>query len=799
MIKNYFITAFRNLRKHSGYSFLNFLGLAVGLAVTIIVTLYVIDDLTFDGFHKHGDDIYRVLSIGVKRGTKNSITAGPMMLAARENIPEVLAATRVRGAGRSPIGVAGTSPERLRDDSAVRGTALLADEAFFDVFGFEILEGEPGEALARPDAVYLTPRLARALFEGEEAVGQAVVVPGVENARVAGIVASPPSNSHIQFDMILALNPQRAPNFFDSWETLALYGYVRLTPGADPGPVAEKLKALGLANNFPEIFEPRLQSLRDVHLGSSDHFYDDMNSGRSDRVVFLTMVFVGILVLLVACVNYVNLTTSRASNRAVEVGLRKVIGANRRRLVGQFLGESALLTTLSFLFSLALVQTALPALNVIMNKALALNFKADAGLLLLFLAASLAIGLLSGAYPAFVLSSFRPVSVIRGEVTRGRRGALLRRGLVIFQFAVTTGLVVIILIVLSQIRFLRTMDLGYNRSNVLAVTAPNRTGDDVLKRRFESLPGVVSVGRIDALPGPNFWRFELIREGHDRSENFTASRFAVDEDTFRTLEIDIGRGRGFSREFPADALDGIIVNETLVRKFGYEEPIGTVLRYYDENNNNSITARQIVGVIRDFHYVTARQASEPMIFLLDPRQGYLLLVRVAPGKTAAILPALEKEFKAVHPDRPFSTQFLDDTFNAQFSGDKDFMRNIGIFAGLAIFIAALGLVGLAAFSIERRRKEIAIRKVLGSGERKVFGLLVADFAAWVLLANLVAWPAAYFAAKSWLADFTFRAPFQFWTFGLASLATLFVALLTVTLQSLRAIRANPAKALRDVG
>ncbi len=799
MIRNYFVTAFRNLRKHSAYSFINFLGLAVGLAVAIIITLYVVDDLTFDGFHANGDDIYRVLSIGVKRGTKNSITAGPMIKTALETIPEIAAGTRVRGGGRIPLGPAGTSRDELRDESAVRGDALLADEGFFDVFGFEIIEGEPGESLSLPDSVYLTPRLARAVFGSANPVGQAIVIASGQSARVVGIVAPPPANSHIQFDLIIALNPQRAPNFFDSWETLALNGYVRLSPGADPGPVTERLKALGVANNFPEIFEPRLQPLREVHLGSSDHFYDNLNFGRSDRIVFYTMAFVGLLVLLVACVNYVNLTTSRAPNRAVEVGLRKVLGASRRRLMGQFLGESTLLTTLSFFFSLALVQTALPALNIVMKKSLSLHFARDAGFLLLFLAAALTIGLLSGAYPAFVLSSFRPAAVIKGESTRGRKGAILRRSLVVFQFAVTTGLVVIILIVLAQIRFLRTMDLGYNRSDVVAVPAPHRTGDDVLKHRLESFPSVVSVGRIDALPGPDFWRFELIREGRDRSENFTASRFAIDEDTFKTLEIGVAQGRGFSREFPSDAQEGIIVNETLVRKFGYEEPVGTVLRYYDENNNNSITARKIVGVIRDFHYLTARQASAPMIFLLDPRSGYLLLVRIAPGEMAETLPLIEKEFKAVHPDRTFSYEFVDEAFNTQFEGDKDFMRNIGIIAGLAIFIASLGLVGLAAFSIERRKKEIAIRKVLGSGERKIFGLLVADFAAWVLLANLVAWPAAYFAAKNWLADFTFRVPFQIWTFGLASLATLVMALLTVSVQSLRAIRANPANDLRDVG
>jgi len=799
MIKNLITTAFRNLRKNSAYSALNILGLAVGLAVTIVITLYVIDDLTFDGFHKNGNDIYRILSIGVKRGTKNSITAGPMVRAAAENIPEVAAATRVTRGGRRALGPAGTSRERLRDESAIRGEALLADEGFFDVFSFEIIRGEPGSALARPDAVYLTPRLAQALFKAADPVGQPIAVLGLENARVAGIVAAPPRNSHLQFEVILPLNPQSEPNLYDSWETLAIRGYLRLKPGSAPGPVVEKLKTLGTANHFPEIFEPRLQPLKDVHLGSSDHLYDGLNSGRSDRVVFYTMAFIGILILLVACVNYVNLTTSRASSRAVEVGLRKVVGSSRRRLIAQFLSESALLTVFSFLIAVALVETALPALNAVMKKSLSLNIGEDIGLILLFFATSLAIGLLSGAYPALVLSSFRPGPVIRGELTRGRKGAFLRRGLVVFQFAATTGLVVIILTVLAQIRFLRTMDLGYNRSNVVAMTAPAGRGEDSLKPRLGSLPGVVSAGRIDALPGPNFWRLELIREGLDRKENFTASRFAVDEDTFKTLEIQVVRGRGFSKEFPSDAQDGIIVNETLVRKFGYEEPVGTVLRYYDEGDNNSIAARRIVGVVRDFHYLTARQAGEPMIFLLNRPQSGILLLRVAPGKLAATLPLIEKEFRAANPNRPFRYEFLDETFNLQFDGDKDFMRNIGLFAGLAIFIAALGLVGLAAFSIERRRREIAIRKVLGCGERRVFGLLVADFAAWVLLANLLAWPAAYFAAKSWLADFTFRVPFQAWTFGLASLATLVIAVLTVSVQSLRAIRANPTDALRDTG
>jgi putative ABC transport system permease protein len=319
-----------------------------------------------------------------------------------------------------------------------------------------------------------------------------------------------------------------------------------------------------------------------------------------------------------------------------------------------------------------------------------------------------------------------------------------------------------------------------------------------LKNRLLELTTVVSAGRIKALPGPNFWRFELIREGVDRSENFTASRFSIDEDTFSIREISMKEGRNFSREFPSDGEEGIIVNETLLNKFGYENPVGTTLRYYDENNNNSITSRQIIGVIKDVHYMTARQKSEPMIFLLNPPQSSLLLVRIAPGQTSQTLAQIKEEYENLYPDRTFRYYFMDEMFNEQFNRDWEFMRNIGIFAGLAIFITCLGLIGLVSFTLELRKKEIAIRKVLGCGEGKVYTYLAADFIKWVLLANLLAWPAAYWATKTWL-NFVFRVSFQPWIFAFASLITLFIALTTISFQSLRAAHSAPIKALREVG
>ncbi len=799
MIHNYIKIALRNIRKQKVYSLINFIGLAIGLSVTLVITLYVIDDLTFDRFHENYDQIYRILSIGVKRGTKNSITAGALVQNAMETIPEVKYATRVARGGNISLGPVGTNFNSPEGDLTVRAQAIFADAQFFNVFSFKILEGDSGEALGGPESVYLTPRTAQALFGSENPMGQHIAIRGFQNVQVAGIVAAPPSNSHLQFEMILPLIPEKNPRFWNSWDTLALIGYVLLEENADPHLVAEKMKKNAYLNKFPEIFEPRLQPLQDIHLGSTDHLYDHLNMGRSDKVIFYTMGFVGILVLLVACINFINLTTSRASQRAIEVGLRKVVGSSKRQIVGQFLGESMLFTTLTFIVALAVVQTTLPSLNTIMHKELSLHIGQNVSLLVVFFVMSILIGFFSGLYPAFVISAYMPSSVLKGQFKTGKKAVFLRRALVVCQFAITTVLIISIFIVIAQIKYLKSIDLGYNRSQVVAIPNPLREGDDLLKHKMLSLPSVVSVGRIDALPGPNFWRFELIREGQDRSENFTASRFSIDEDAFQTLQISMSEGRNFSHEFPSDATDAIIVNETLVRKFGYENPVGMVLRYYDESDENQIVSRKIIGVIKDFHYITARQKSEPMIFLLNPPQSFLLIVRIAPEQISQTISRIEDEHKALYPDRTFRYFFLEDTFDEQFNRDRDFMRNVSLFAGLAVFIGCLGLIGLVAFTIEQRRREIAIRKVLGCGEGKVYTLLASDLVKWVLLANLIAWPAAYFATRSWLNDFVFRAPFQPWTFVLPSLITFCIALITITFQTIRAVRSAPVNALREIG
>jgi putative ABC transport system permease protein len=799
MLKNYLKVTLRSFRRHKGYTFINFAGLAIGLAVTLIITLYVMDDLKYDRFHKDSERIYRVLSVGVKRGTKNSITAGPLLPAFKQGIPEVEYATRVSYGGNIQIGLPGTDFRNAEEGSIVRTECVLADADFFDVFDFKILKGDSGEALGKPGAVFLTPETAQALFGSSDPIGKPIAIRALEETSfVAGIVAPPPTTSHIRFGIVAALIPEKNPVWWDNFENLTLVGYVKLAKNADPQVTEEKMIALAAKTEFPKIFEPGLQPLLDIHLGSADHFYDVLNACKNDIVVVYTMAVIGILVLLVACINFINLSTSRAGMRAREVGMRKVAGSGRRQLISQFLGESVVMTIFTFVSAVAVVHFSLPSLNTILNKQLTLNPGQDLFLVFLLFLIAVFIGILSGVYPAFVISSFKPVNVLRGELHTGKKGIALRRVLVVFQFAITTALLVAVFVVLAQIKYLKSMDMGYNREQVLVVFNPVREGEDLLKHRVETMPSVLSVGRIDAEPGPHFNRMEIVPEGFTRPSNITAARFHIDESLFKTLKITILRGRNFSPEHPTDLTDGIIVNETLLRKANYtaadQDPIGRKIDIVDEEGN--LIPKHIVGVIKDFHYMTPRQSSEPMMFLYNTPRGYLLMARTAPGQTARALAEIEKAYKELYPERQFDSLFLDETFDRQFERDRSFMRNIGIFAGIAIFIACLGLIGLVAFSIEQRRKEIAIRKVLGSGEKKIFSFLAADFLKWVVVANLIAWPCSHFAMAQWTQVFVFRAPFRPWPFLIAAAGTLCIAFLTISFQTLRATRTNPADVLR---
>jgi putative ABC transport system permease protein len=803
MLKNYLITAFRNLKRHKVFTSINIVGLAIGFAVSLVITFYLIHGLTFDRFHDNAENIYRVLSIGKKRGTKNSITAGPLMVAIKENIPEIRGATRVTGAGRLTINRPGIDAANAANNEesslSVQADAILADPGFFDVFDFKILTGAKGDALNTAGNVFLTPKVAKALFGEENPVGKPLSIRGIENPQVAGIVETPPSNSHIQFGVILPLIPEQNPTWWNSWKNLALQGYVSLNPNADPAAVNKKMCQVAEDNNFVEIFEPRLQPLLDVHLGSTDHFYDYFNQGKNDMVVVYIMLAIGVLIVLIACINFINLTTSRASKRAVEVGIRKVIGANRLSLTVQFLGESVLMTVTSFLIALTIVQTTLPHLDVILKKKLEVNFSQNPLLILLLFITAVIIGILSGMFPALVLSSFKPANILKGKFQTGKTGVTLRKILVVFQFVMTISLILGVLIVIAQINFLQSRDMGYNREQVLVIPAGARGDADILKDKLENIPGVISLGRIDALPGPDFLRQEVVPEDGDRTKSYTASIFQIDEGLFKTLDISIVKGRNFSRQFATDAENAVIVNETQVRKAGWDINHLTSKRISLVDDEGKIIYKPVIGVIKDFHFLTARQVIAPMVFFFNPQQAPLLMVRLTPGQISQSIQQIEEEYKKLYPDRQMRRFFLDESFDGQFNDDRVFARNIGIFAAIAIFIACLGLIGLVSYTIEQRRLEIVVRKVYGCGELKIVGLLSTDLLKWVVLANVFAWPCGYFAMRMWLNEFVYRVPLTVWPFLIAAVGSLLIAMLTLSFQGFKAARTNPADTLREVG
>lgn len=795
--------------RHKLHSAINIIGLAIGFAVSLVITFYLIHDLTFDRFHDNAENIYRVLSIEEKTGVKYSITSGPLMKAIKESIPEVRAATRiVEGPTRTAINRPGIDDVPL-DDPRIDGDlrhitptsvitmSIFTDSDFFEVFDFKILAGAKADALNVPGSVFLTPQVAKARFGDENPLGKPLSIKEIENAYVAGIVEAPPPNSHIQFGAIAALDLEKGDPRWNSWENLGPNGYVSLNPNADPSVVNKKMRQVAEDNNFPKIFTPQLQPLLDVHLGSAYHVYDHFNKGKNDAAVVNIMGVTGLIVLLIACFNFINLSTSRTATRAPEVGIRKVVGARRINLAFQFLGEAMLMTITSFLIALIIVKITLPSLDTILRKKLEINFSENPLLILLLLVIAVFIGFISGIFPSLVLSSFKPVNILKGKFHTGKAGLMLRKILVVMQFVITTSLIVGVLFIIAQINFLQSRDMGYNRDNVVVV--PRKpSGEDILKNNLAAIPGVVSLGRVEDLTGYDFSRIEVFPTDDGRTNSFNALELSIDEGFFDALEIAIVKGRNFSKQFVTDKADAVMVNEKFVKRTGRDinNLMGKTLSFVDPEGN--IFQKRVIGVTEDFHYLTARQALEPMVLYFRPDAPYLM-IRLAPGQISRSLERIKEEGKKLDPYRPPRTYFFDKDFDVQFEEDREFARNIGIFAIIGIFIACLGQIGLVSYTIEQRRKEIVVRKVFGCGELKVVSLLSIDFLRWVVLASVIAWPCGYLAIKNWLNEFVYRIPFTVWPFLLAAAGSLVIAFLTLSFQTFKAARTNPADTLREVG
>jgi putative ABC transport system permease protein len=785
MLRSYFTIALRNVRKQKGYAFINISGLAMGMAVCLLILLYVQDELSYDRFHEHAEDTYRLVlesRDGERSGTM-SASLGPAL--AQEN-GEIQAAVRLFKHWEAPL-------IARADEGFIEAAFYFADSSFFGVFSFPLRQGDAATALAAPFSVVLTESAARKYFGSANPLGQTLRYNSRHDLTVTGVMTEVPSHSHLQPDFVASMPTLPQVSFAQIMEQWGVfYHYVVLAPGASPATLARKGQDL-MARRAGSETPPKLhlQPLTSIHLHSQ--LSKELEANSDIRYVYLLST-IGLLLLLIACINYMNLATARSMRRAREVGIRKAAGAGRGQIVRQFFGESFLLAFLALALALTLVGVLLPAFNQLSGKALSLSLTYGT-LLPGSIAVTLVVALLAGSYPAVFLSRFKPVEVLKGSFKSRSEGQGLRKSLVVVQFAASVVLITSTLVISQQLDFVRDAELGFEKEQVVAVPVQ----DPALRQRYTALrdswlreASVLSVGATSsAYPGKRHSDgHTLRREGASDEESLDVLRNWVDAAYLETLGIDLMVGTGFSQD-EMDVRDEIVLNEATVRALGWmspEEALGQSLTLNDE-------PFRVVGVTPDFHVTSLHHRVEPLV--LTPAGGGVtnLLVQVQTDDLPQALAGLEATWKTFS-EQPFSYTFLDDQFEALYRADAQWGQIVRYASLLAILIACLGLFGLAAFTAEQRTKEIGIRKVLGATVPHLLLLLTRHIVLLVGVAFVIAVPISYVAMNRWLDDFAYRVDISWPIFLMAGLTALGVALLTVSYQAIRAAMADPVKSLR---
>jgi len=803
MLSNYLKVAVRNLWRHKFYSLINVTGLAVGMAVCLMIVLWVRHELSYDRHHEHAAQIYRIALDGQtpEGDLKAPATQGALAPALRNEVPEVVAAARF---------FFSENLVSYEDRSFYEKRCYWTDPEVFEVFTLPFVQGDPETALDAPNSVVLTEETARRYFGTEDPLGRTIRVDNATDYVVTGVLRELPGNVHFKFGFLGSLSTlkvdQQDPQAY--WINHTYAAYLRLQEGTDPSLVEGKIDEI-VERQIGEMlkmvgarFSYFLQPLTDIHLHS--HLSGELEPNSHIAYVYVFSA-IAAFILLIACINFMNLATARSAGRAREVGVRKVVGAGREQLVGQFLGESTLVCLLALVGTLMLIEVLLPFFNELAGKSLDLNYGQEWTLLAGLVGMALGAGLLAGIYPAFFLSAFLPASVLKGAGRAGVKGRRFRSALVITQFAVSIGLIVGTLIITEQMDYLRTKNLGFDKENVVAVdlrTEEIRNGVEALKADFVHQPGVISAGASNSLPGWLQNKTILWQKGSQPEDMVMVSQMLADYDFAQTLGMRLVEGRNFSREFGVDAEGVYIVNQTAAAMLGEGSAVGKEIGYLQPPPQESIF-HEVVGVVEDFHFQPLHAAIEPLVLQLAPNSmvnanGSFrhVVVRIRPGDVQGTLAFLEGTWKKHAGSAPFEYRFLDEELDQLYRAEMRLEGVFKTFSGLAIFIACLGLFGLASFTAEQRTKEIGIRKTLGASVISIVLLLSREFTWLVLAANLVAWPAAYFGMRKWLESFAYRVELGAELFVLGGIAALAVAWLTVSYQAVRAALTNPVEALR---
>ncbi len=783
MIKNHLKIAVRQIRRQKGYSFINIAGLAIGLAGFLLIGLWVADELSFDRFHAKKDRIFRVLN-KVDSGQLIPSPTYALAPALKEEYPEVEEASRVWPWAGSLV--------RYGDKAFEEDRICLTDPGFFRMFTFPFLKGDPRTALADKSSIVLTESAARKYFGEAEPLGQVLVLDQYRaNFTVTGVIADVPLNSHIQFDLVARVE-LLGEDRLARWEEWTGPVYVLLKPGAAAGAFTDKIADIYKRRVSPTVtYVPVLQPLTDVRLNETGRA-----AGRQ-RVVFFSLVAVFILVM--ACVNFMNLSTARSAQRAKEVGIRKVVGARRPQLVGQFLGEAFLTSALAMALALVLAETALPQFNRFAGKTLTLLSGAGLPFFLTIVLVVVATGTLAGGYPAFFLSSFSSVdALVRKRPGPGGRGSSVRKALIVFQFAISVGLITCTLAAARQLRHIQTMDIGLDRENIVIVL--NNPG---LRPRFdafrEDLLRAPSIrAATSAAQGPT-WVGENIPidwEGNPTGQQLSSDYTVVDYGFFETFGMTIVSGRAFAKDFPSDETEACVINETAAKRMGLADPLGLTITMAHPAWPDSFRKARVIGVVKDFNSRSVHAAIRPFVFRMYKPWHQYAFIKVDGSRVPEALKEIEAAFRRYSPGYPYRYLFYDEAFNRQYASDRQTGALFAGFGLVSVLLSCLGLFGLASHTAERKTKEIGVRKVLGASVLGIVSMAAREFLKWVALAHLVGFPAAYFVMTRWLSQFAYRTSLGPVVFAQAAGLTLVIALLAVGYQALRAGLADPVESLR---
>lgn len=790
MLWNYLKIAWRNLRRYKGYSFINIVGLAVGLACCIMILLWVQDELSYDRFHKNLNDLYRVNAEFHKTEpvTHYWPVSAPLAPALKAEYPEVARATRFTRLRRG-------QSVTYKDKTYLESRICLADPDLLSMFSFPLVEGDPRKALSDPQSIVLVESASAKYFGDGDPIGKVLSINNEHDFTVTGVVEDIPENSTLKFDMLLPFirieDFEKAWDVLDNWTLKGFATYIQLERTASPEGLENKI-AYYLKKHVPESEDVLyLQPFKEIHLHSS-HIQFSIE-GQGDIAYVYIFSIIAFFVLVIASINFMNLATARSANRAKEVGLRKVVGAKRAQLIKQFFSESLGMAFLSLILAVVLVELFLPVFSDLSGKALALDLSSHIQIVLGILLMTLLTGFLSGTYPALFLSSLRPVRVLKGTVKIQRRGLLFRKILVVAQFSLSILLIICTLVVSRQTGFMQNKKLGLNREHILYVPIREGLSDryETFKTELIGKSGIKNVAASSSLPtsGVILTTDKVSWEGKDPQENVVLEVTSTGYDFIETFGMEVVEGRSFNEEFLTDEEEGIVINETAKKILGMEDPVGKKLIFGD-------AATTIIGVVKDYHFKSLHSEIEPLIMAIIPSLYRYMFIKMEPGDTPNIIAGIEGTWKTFFPEIPFEYHFLDEAYDKLYKTEQRMGVLFNYFTFLAVLISCLGLFGLASFMAERRTKEIGIRKVLGATVPKLIYLLSSEFAKWVLVANIIAWPVAYLVGLRWLRNFAYRTDIHPGIFILAAALSLFIALATVSFKALKTATANPAEALR---